>query len=233
MSAKRLQKWRMPMKSVAWFMAALMCSAAIAAEVFKPDRKFPPPHLKDSVPVEFGVWRKVEEAVRLVNPQVKGGIEDIYDEALTRTYVNRDGDQIMLSMAWGNDQRGERQAHLPPICYPAQGFKVEQLSDGTLATSFGDISLRRFVASMGARHEPVTYWLTMAGTVVHNEFEKRKVQVQLVPTGYIPDGLLFRVSSIDHDPAHAFKVQQQFAAELMAAVPPELRRRLSGLKPAG
>lgn len=233
MSAKRLQKWRMPMKSVAWFMAALMCSAAIAADVFKPDRKFPLIHLKDSVPVEFGVWRKEEEAVRLVNPQVAGGIEDIYDEVLTRTYVNRDGDRIMLSMAYGSDQRGERQAHLPPICYPAQGFRLEALSDGLLSTAFGDISVTRLTTSMGSRHEPVTYWLTMAGIVVHNEFDKRKVQVQLLPTRHIPDGLLFRVSSIDSDASHAFRVQQQFAADMMSAVSPKLRQRLSGLKPAG
>jgi hypothetical protein len=44
--------------------------------------------------------------------------------------------------------------------------------------------------------------------------------------------MCFRVSSVDRDPAHAFKVQQEFAADLMAAVPPDVRERLSGLKPA-
>jgi hypothetical protein len=34
-----------------------------------------------------------------------------------------------------------------------------------------------------------------------------------------PDGLLFRVSSIDLDAVHAFKVQQQFTADMMAAMP--------------
>jgi hypothetical protein len=73
----------------------------------------------------------------------------------------------------------------------------------------------------------------MAGDVVRNDYDKRIVQLRLVRTGHIPDGLLFRVSSIDRDPAHAFEVQQQFAADMMAAVPADLRRRLSGLKPAG
>ena len=93
---------------------------------------------------------------------------------LTRTYVNRNGDRIMLSMAYGGDQLGGREAHRPEICYPAQGFKVENLSDETLATSLGDISVRRFTASMGARHEPVTYWLIMAGHIVRNDFDKRR-----------------------------------------------------------
>jgi EpsI family protein len=220
-------------KSVAWLLAALMCGAAIAAVAGMPRTKFPPIQLEKVVPVAFGVWSEVKEAGPVVNPQVPDLILKIYDEVLTRTYVNGNGDRIMLSMAWGDDQRGERQAHRPEICYPAQGFKVETLSDGTLATSFGDISVRRFTARMGARHEPVTYWLTMAGTVVRDEFEKRTVQVRLVPTGYIPDGLLFRASSIDQDAARAFKVQQKFAADMMAAVPPDVRRRLSGLNPAG
>ena len=58
------------------------------------------------------------------------------------------------------------------------------------------------------------------------------VQLGLFPSGQIPDGLLFRVSSIDTDAAHAFKVQQQFVADMMGAVQPDVRLRLSGLKPA-
>ena len=222
----------MQMKSVALVLAALMCGAAIAAAAGKPTEKFPPPQLEKVVPEAFGDWTKVKEAEPLVTAQVKDGILKIYDEILTRTYVNRNGDRIMLSMAWGDDQRGERQAHPPRICYPAQGFEVESLSDGTLATSFGDISVRRLTTSMGPRHEPVTYWLTMAGSVVRNDYDKRLVQLRLLRTGHIPDGLLFRLSSIDGDAAHAFKVQQHFAADLMAAMPPDMRRRVSGLRPA-
>ena len=81
----------------------------------------------------------------------------------------------MLSMAWGDDQRGERQAHRPEICYLAQGFELDSLHDETLPTPFDDIAVRRLVTHMGPRHEPVTYWLIMAGTVVHNDFDRRMV----------------------------------------------------------
>ena len=151
-----------------------------------------------------------------------GGIERIYNEVLARTYVNGTGDRIMLSMAWGDDQRGERQVHRPEICYPAQGFEVGTLSDETLPTRFGDISVQRLTTSMGSRHEPVTYWVAMAGSVVRNAYDKRVVQLRLLRTGHIPDGLLFRVSSIDQNATHAFK----------AALPAVVRERVSGLKPA-
>jgi len=218
--------------TIAFILVALMCGATTAGVTGQPDTKLPPIHLEEVVPDEFGVWRQVELAGLVVNPQVPDLVGKIYDEVLDRTYVNREGDRIMLSLAYGSDQRGERQLHLPEICYPAQGFKIETLSDGTLATSFGAISVRRFTTS-GTRQEPVTYWRAMAGHVVRNDLDKRMVQLRLFPSGQIPDGLLFRISSIDRDPAHAFNVQQQFVADMMAAVPPEARRRLSGLMSAG
>ena len=222
----------MRLTSVAWILAALMSGATVAGVAGQPDKKLPPIHLARVVPDKFGAWSEVKEAGLVVNPQVPDLVLKIYDEVLDRSYVNRDGDRIMLSLAYGSDQRGERQLHLPEICYPAQGFKIETLSDGTLATSFGAISVRRFTTS-GTRQEPVTYWRAMAGHVVRNHFDQRVVQLHLLPNGQIPDGLLFRVSSIDRDPAHAFKVQQQFVADMMKAVQPDVRQRLSGLKPAG
>ena len=221
----------MQMKSIASILAAFMCAAAIAAAAGVPTDKFPRIDLKESVPDTFGVWRTIDETVQVVKPTT--GIEGIYDEVLTRTYVDPKGDRIMLSIAWGDDQRGERQVHRPDICYPSQGFNVETVSDGTLETPFGDIGVRRLVTSAGPRHEPVTYWVTMAGGVVRNDFDRRIVQLRLLRTRQIPDGLLFRVSSIDRDAAHAFKVQQQFAADLIAAMSPAVRARVSGLKAAG
>jgi hypothetical protein len=41
------------------------------------------------------------------------------------------------------------------------------------------------------------------------------------------------VSSIDPNTENAFAMQQAFAADLLANVPPGLRRRLSGLEASG
>jgi EpsI family protein len=165
----------------------------------------------------------------MVNPQTEELLKTLYSQLLTRTYVNKDGYRIMLSMAYGDDQRGGLQAHRPEICYPAQGFKVQSLQDGALPTTFGNIEVRRLTTAMGARNEPVTYWLTVGDHVIRNQFDKRMMEFRLSLTGQIPDGLLFRISSIDKDAARAFAMQQQFTADLMAAVPAETRRQLSGL----
>jgi EpsI family protein len=139
----------------------------------------------------------------------------------------------MLSLAYGDDQRGGLQAHRPEVCYPAQGFKVGRIDDGGLATTFGTIEVRRMTTTLGQRDEPVTYWLTVGDQVIKNTFDKRMAEIRLGLTGQIPDGLLFRVSSIDRDSARAFTMQQQFAADMLGAVPLEVRRQLSGLSTAG
>ena len=190
--------------------------------------------LETMVPRTFGAWRELpDSAAQVVNPQTKELLDKLYSQILTRTYVNAEGYRIMLSMAYGDDQRGGLAAHRPEVCYPAQGFKLGKVQDGALPTPFGSIEVRRLQASLGGRVEPVTYWLTVGDQIIKNKFDKRIAEIRLGLTGQIPDGLLFRVSSIDRDDARAFAMQQQFAADVLAAVPATTRKQLSGLTASG
>jgi len=218
------------MNWTAWLISALMCSAAVGSFWARPNFVEVPNFLESTVPPRFGEWRKLEEPVQIINPATKKKLEEIYKEWLSRTYVNESGDRIMLSMARSGNQIGIQQAHIPDICYPAQGFKIGGVEDGELPTAYGPIPVTRLTATMGARHEPITYWLTMGDQVVKTQWDKRWVQIRAALTGGSPGGLLFRVSTIDRDPAHAFAIQQKFVADMMAAVSPEARQKLSGLR---
>jgi len=212
--------------SVAWVSAAVICGASIAVVTARATTETPP-DLKLMVPTAFGDWAEASDhGAQVVDPLTKETLDKIWSQVLTRTYVNKDGYRIMLSMAYG----GDHQAHRPEICYPAKGFMLGTVQDGPLPTPFGDIKVRRLTANLGARNEPVTYWVAMADHVVRNQFDKRMVQIRLFLTGQIPDGLLFRISSIDKDPERAFAMQQKFTADMLAAVPPATRRQLSGLE---
>ena len=190
--------------------------------------------LEAIVPKGFGDWVELpDQTVAVVNPQTKELLDKLYSQMLSRTYVNKQGYRIMLSMAYGDDQRGGLQAHRPEVCYPAQGFKLNGLTDGTLRTDFGNIDVRRLSTSLGARNEPITYWLTVGDQVVQSTMDKRIAQIRLGLTGQIPDGLLFRISSIDNDTDRAYAMQQQFAAQMMSAVPPLARKQLGGLATPG
>lgn len=215
-------------------LAALMCGASVAGIAARPGAKGPDNgmgiKLEVAVPTRFGDWVMLtDQPTQVVNPQTQELLNSIYSQIVSRTYVHKDGYRIMLSMAYGDDQRGGLQAHRPEVCYPAQGFKVSSNVDGTLTTPYGPIEVRRLTTNFGARNEPVTYWLTVGDQVIKNSFDKRMAELRLALTGQIPDGLLFRISSIDADPARAFAMQQRFAADMMSVVPGETRRKLSGL----
>jgi EpsI family protein len=215
-----------------------MCMTAVGAWGVRPTAKAAAMGhgitLEGLVPIAFGEWRELPDTnVQVVNPQTKEILDRIYSQQLTRTYVNRDGYRIMLSMAYGDDQRGGLQAHRPEVCYPAQGFALGKAEDGALVTPYGSIDVRRLQTRLGARSEPVTYWLTVGDQIIRSQFDRRMAEIRLGLTGQIPDGLLFRISSIDNDPAHAFVLQQGFAADLLSTVPAEARRQLSGLGASG
>lgn len=215
-------------------LALLMVVSAVFSVAARPNTKgadgAPRYLLENIVPTQFGDWRLLpEQGAQVVNPQTQALLDTLYSQILTRTYVNSEGYRIMLSLAYGDDQRGGLQAHKPEVCYPAQGFKLLSNQAGELPTPYGNIAVRRLNTQHGERHEPVTYWLNISDTVVTNELQKRMVQMRLGLTGEVPDGLLFRVSSIDTATDRAFRMQTQFVDELLKAVPPVDRTRLSGL----
>jgi EpsI family protein len=217
---------------LSWLAAALMILASGASLLAQPGAKLSDRgeaiSLEGMVPLQFGSWREAPLAHQVVNPQLQGLLDKSYSQILNRTYVDASGYRIMLSLAYGNDQR-EREAHLPEVCYPAQGFVVQETRSALLATPAGSIPVRRLFATLGARHEPVTYWLTIGDTAVQGKLQKKLVQLRYGLTGLIPDGLLFRVSSIDPLPARAYEMQERFILELLLSVPPAERARLSGL----
>lgn len=222
----------MKLTAIATTLAVMMCAASVAGYTIKPSTKVSAGtvSLEAIVPKGFGDWTELpDKSVQVVNPQTQELLDKLYSQILTRTYVNKDGYRIMLSLAYGDDQRGGLQAHRPEVCYPAQGFKLSAVQDVPVATRFGTIDARRIATSLGARNEPVTYWLTTGDQVVKSALEKRMAQIKVGLTGQIPDGLLFRVSSIDNDNARGFAMQQKFAADMLSAVPPAVRKQLSGL----
>jgi EpsI family protein len=218
----------------AFLLAASMAAASVGAMIATPKAKLadeqPAVSLEKMIPLRFGDWSEQPLGhLHVVNPQAQEVLDRIYSQVLSRVYVNSSGYRVMLSLAYGSDQRRGLQAHKPEVCYPAQGFVVERNEPGEIATAFGSLPVRRLFTRLQSRQEPVTYWFTVGDTAVLGKTEKRLVDLRYGLTGRIPDGMLFRVSSIDADQRQAFALQARFITELLAVLPPVDRKRLSGL----
>ena len=214
--------------------ASLMCAASAVAYFVRPSLdaadRVPKIQLETAIPKQFGAWREEPSQVAaVVNPQTQQLLDKLYSQVLVRTYVDSQGYRVMLSLAYGDDQRGGLQAHKPEVCYPAQGFTLLKNVAAEIDTPFGKVPGRRLGTQLGARVEPVTYWFAVADRAVTSRFEHRLAEIRLGLTGQVPYGLLFRVSSIDDDAERAYREQDRFIGALMMAVTPGDRIRLSGL----
>lgn len=186
--------------------------------------------LERDIPTSFAGWKVVPSPYGVVSsPEIQELIDRVYSQTIMRTYVNASGYRIMLSIAYGEDQRGGLQAHRPEVCYPAQGFQVLSNEDARITTPAGAIVGRRLLTRQGGRVEPLTYWLNVGSKPVMGRLERRVEEIRLVMTGKVPDGLLFRVSSIDPDTPQAMREQERFIADLVMALPAQTRKRISGL----
>lgn len=210
-----------------------MLVAAGLALVMTPLRKVadegPKLDMETMIPKQFGDWKLDESIAPLIaDPRQTALLNKIYHQTLSRTYVNARGERIMLSIAYGGDQRDGMSVHKPEICYPSQGFQILKNITDTFSTGNSSIPVRRLVATQGQRIEPITYWTTVGDNVAVTGIKRKLYQLKYGLTGRIPDGLLFRISSIQSDDEQAYKMHDDFARTLLDALTPDGRLRLSG-----
>lgn len=185
--------------------------------------------LETAVPRSFDEWTIDPSVVPIPpSPDQAAAISQIYDEVLSRTYVDPAGRRVMLSITYGSRQNQQMRAHRQEVCYRAQGFKVTELVRLGLPVAGRSVPSARMVATSGSRVEPVTYWFTMGDYAAMSYLDRELVQLRYALQGLIPDGYLVRVSDLSADPARSFETHLRFANALMEALQPELRERLTG-----
>lgn len=213
--------------------AGAMALAAGGAYLLKPRTMLadilPPLKLEQSIPAKFGDWGTVNDSSgQIVNPQTQALLNTLYTDLLSRTYVNSKGQHVMLSIAYGRNQSDDKAVHYPEACYPAQGFAIESKVLGEMPVESGSIPVKRLQARIQSRVEPITYWVTVGDKVTLTGLQHKLVQLNYGFRGVIPDGMIFRVSSIGSDASNQFELQEEFVNQLVAALTPELRARVVG-----
>lgn len=212
----------------------VMIAASVAAHALRPTDRIsddgPRIELEKIIPVAFSDWKELDTGgAGVVNPQQQAVINMIYSQTLSRTYVNSKGEYIMLSIAYGDNQSDANQVHLPDVCYPAQGFQLRASEKDAVATDHGQINVKRLFTVLGTRHEPLTYWTMVGNTVAIGGYQTKMAQLSYGFSGKIPDGLIFRVSTISNDTESAYELQDRFIKALIGNITPEQRHRLAGL----
>ncbi len=214
--------------------ALLMLLCALLAWSLTPRRKLVDVQgrlqLEQMMPKAFGDWTEVPASnATVVNPQQAEQLSRIYSQTLSRVYVNSQGQRVMLSLAYGEDQRDGMQLHYPEVCYPAQGFRLLAQEKATLQMGASSLPIKRLSTQLGSsRRESVTYWTLVGDQPFSGGIAKKLTEMRYGLRGLIPDGLLFRVSSIELNPEEGYAVHQRFAQSLFATLPAAERARFMG-----
>jgi exosortase B len=224
-----------PVSSTFWpamLLAVAFTGAAVAAPMMKPlPADTSAVNLERMLPTDFAGWH-VDTSVAPVaaTPDVQANLDRIYNQVVSRTYVNDAGEQMMLTVAYGGDQSDALKAHRQEACYKAQGFEIQGLEQGRMSIAGRDIPVTRMHAIRPDRSEPVTYWLTMGDQVVMGRLARLETQLASGLRGRMPDGMLVRVSSISADPQAAYAAQQAFIAAAVGAMTPEAAVHVVGAR---
>ncbi len=185
--------------------------------------------LEQLIPRQFGEWRELQQSSSpIVNPQQAAVLKKIYTQSLSRSYVNAVGAVVMLSMAYGANQSRDIALHYPEVCYPYQGFEVLSNQKGLLNSGYGDIQVTRLTTKLGNRFEPITYWSTLGDQVMRDGLTTRLMRVKYAFMGQIPDGLIFRISTISVTENVANELHEAFVRTLMDSLTPESRIQVIG-----
>jgi len=218
--------------------ALMLAGAAVLtlglSEQLRPRRRIsaslPPIDLDAQVPATFGDWQIDKSIIPVLpNAQLQAQLDVLYGQVLARTYVNRERQRVMLSIAYGADQGTDATAaHRPEFCYAAQGFSVRVIGPRLIALNDHQIMVNQLIGKMASRNEPITYWVTLNDSAVLPGFRRKLTQIRIGLEGTIPDGMLVRVSTLGEDAAAGFALQQKFLRDLQRSLPAALQSRYFG-----
>lgn len=231
---------RLPDARLCMALALLLLAAALALRALAVGPVKEPAattELAHGVPRDFGVWQALDDGVAQVSASTTEPGSP-YTDQLLRSYRDRDGHIVMLTLAYVARQTPYTRPHAPEACYAAAGFDILSLQPVRLSAleaegMDGPLMARRMLAQRGARREAVTYWLRIGGLYGPGSLASRWELLQDRLRGDTTDGILVRASTLlagnaqgDSEPAAAHALLERFLADLLAATPPATRLRL-------
>lgn len=182
----------------------------------------PKTQFEHMIPDKVGAWRSRKSA-ELVLPAEDEGQDRLYENLETRIYEGPGLPSMMVLIAYSSIQQNDVQVHRPEVCYPASGFPIEWTRPATLAFGSRKVFARELVADRGGLKEKILYWVRVGDAFPIGWAEQRLTMAVSNARGVTPDGLLFRVSTIDELDGFSQQILEDFTKNFVDASSPFFR----------
>ncbi|MFS0771927.1 exosortase-associated protein EpsI, V-type [Sphingomonas sp. 1P08PE] len=208
-----------------------VAATVLVSELYVPSRSVP--RLTDAkfdklFPHKLGPWRYLSESGLVLPPEDQLS-RTLYEQLLTRNYVKGDVGPVMMVLAYSSVQEGRLQVHRPEVCYPAAGFSILENVAAEVRINDGfAIPCRFLTADRGARREYILYWTRVGDAMPERWFDQRLQMAKANLQGFIPDGLLARVSVIGNDRDEGLRTLSDFIRDMVATAGKAGRTMLIG-----
>ena len=208
-----------------------MLSAAALAAARQPKRKIrklDEAQFKALIPTLAAPWRE-NGAGDLILPPSDQLSQKLYEQLVTRLLEAQALPPVMFLAAYSSVQQNNVQVHRPEVCYPAAGFAIvkNELHELRL-DGHRPIAARFLVAERGGRSEMILYWIRVDDGYAPNWISQRIAMAKANLEGYLPDGILARMSLIGTDEEKSKEMLTRFANAMLKACSPEARRVIFG-----
>lgn len=184
-----------------------------------------------ALPNRFGAWSS-EKSTDYIGPELSGSLtRALYSEIVPRTYFHDETeDGIAILAAYGDTQSDVLQLHRPEFCYPAVGFNLRE--NRALQVPLGNgatLPARKVVAYRDGRTENIIYWTRMGEALPQSAGEQRTTRIRQSIEGYVPDGILMRLSAVgESEPS--YELLNQFIPQFLHAMTVQTRKPFIGTK---
>lgn len=168
------------------------------------------------IPSRVGVWTSRKSA-ELVLPALDEG-DQLYENLETRIYEGPGVPSMMVLVAFSSTQQNNIQVHRPEVCYPASGFPVLWSKPTDIAYGKQMIGGRELLADRNGLRERILYWVRVGDEFPRTWAEQRISMAVANLKGSVPDGVLFRVSTLEEPDSDLSPAIRTFIQAFLEAI---------------
>lgn len=177
------------------------------------------------IPRVAGGWRS-RTSSELVTAAPDPLTDKLYQNLETRIYEGDGLPTMMVLLAYSSVQQNDVQVHRPEVCYPAAGFPIVSTKPVSLDFEGRRVDARRLVADRGGLKEEILYWVRVGEDFPVGWAEQRISMALANMRGVSPDGILFRVSTMEGAPSYSPHSLEDFLRAFVKACSSEFRNNV-------
>ena len=149
------------------------------------------------------------------------------DHLVTRIYAAPDLPPVMMLVAYERAQDVGLALHRPEACYPSAGYHMAGRALVPLSGVAGERAVA-LSAERGDQHEQIYTWMRIGSRFPTSALQEKMAIITSNLRGYLPDGVLVRLSVRSTDRAGSIRQMMAFNAALLDAMRARGRAALLG-----